>query len=243
MSTVDLRLGDCLEAMKTIPAGSVDAVVTSPPYNIVREWSGGGPNSNMKRTDSKFNNEWYEDAMPEEDYQELQKQVIRECLRICRGSIFYNHKVRYAIKRRNEIYFPMDWLREFPIWTEIIWDRDGGQGGNSNRWILADERIYQIGRPVVWNGAIGTNIWRIRPETYPGHPCTFPVKLVKRCILPTTDPGMTILDPFMGSGTTGVACVQTGRNFIGIEINEGYFNIAQKRIEQAQRQTIMELGL
>ena len=49
---------------------------------------------------------------------------------------------------------------------------------------------------------------------------------------------MTILDPFMGSGTTGVACVNTGRNFIGIELDQGYFDIACKRIEEAQR--IME---
>ena len=55
-----------------------------------------------------------------------------------------------------------------------------------------------------------------------------------------TRPGDTVLDPFMGSGTTGVACVQTGRNFIGIEIDEGYFNIAKQRIEQAQPPLFVE---
>jgi site-specific DNA-methyltransferase (adenine-specific) len=54
-------------------------------------------------------------------------------------------------------------------------------------------------------------------------------------IKPYTKPGITILDPFMGSGTTGVACVQTGRNFIGIEIDRGYFDIAKARIEKAAR--------
>ena len=51
----------------------------------------------------------------------------------------------------------------------------------------------------------------------------------------------TILDPFMGSGTTGVACVQTGRNFIGIEIDKGYFDIAEKRIKEAQLQIRMPI--
>jgi len=51
-----------------------------------------------------------------------------------------------------------------------------------------------------------------------------------------TEPGSTVLDPFMGSGTTGVACVQTGRNFIGIEIDETYYRIAQQRIAEAQMQ-------
>jgi DNA modification methylase len=56
------------------------------------------------------------------------------------------------------------------------------------------------------------------------------------CILNYTAHGDTILDPYMGSGTTGVACVQTGRNFIGIEIDPGYFAIAERRIKAAQMQ-------
>jgi len=60
---------------------------------------------------------------------------------------------------------------------------------------------------------------------------------VRKCVIEMASlPGQTILDPFMGSGTTGVACVKTGRNFIGIEIDKGYFEIAQKRIAEAQLQ-------
>ena len=66
------------------------------------------------------------------------------------------------------------------------------------------------------------------------HPTQKPTELMKWCI--EFVEGDTILDPFMGSGTTGVACVQTGRNFIGIEIDEGYFKIAEKRIHDAQQQ-------
>jgi DNA modification methylase len=66
------------------------------------------------------------------------------------------------------------------------------------------------------------------------------VEIMKWCIEKVSSKGDTILDPFMGSGTTGVACVQTGRNFIGIEIDEKYFAIAQKRIAEAQLQLRME---
>lgn len=69
-----------------------------------------------------------------------------------------------------------------------------------------------------------------------GHPCSKPLGLMEATIKRFTNPSDTILDPFMGSGTTGVACVRTGRNFIGIEIDEGYFNIAKKRIEQENQQ-------
>jgi len=61
------------------------------------------------------------------------------------------------------------------------------------------------------------------------------------CVANYTNEGDTILDPFMGSGTTMVACVKLGRNGIGIEINPDYFAIAQRRIEEAQAQTVMDL--
>lgn len=73
------------------------------------------------------------------------------------------------------------------------------------------------------------------------HPTQKPVELMKWCIENYTKEGDTILDPFMGSGTTGVACVQTGRNFIGCEIDPGYFEIAKRRIAEAQQQpTLLE---
>jgi len=73
------------------------------------------------------------------------------------------------------------------------------------------------------------------------HPTQKPVTLMEWCMEMAKVPkGATVLDPFMGSGTTGVACVKTGRNFIGIEIDETYFKIAQKRIEDAQRQPRLE---
>jgi DNA modification methylase len=68
------------------------------------------------------------------------------------------------------------------------------------------------------------------------HPAIFPDKLAKDHIISWTNKGDAVLDPFMGSGTTGVACVETGRKFIGIEINEKYFDIACKRITEANRQ-------
>jgi len=78
----------------------------------------------------------------------------------------------------------------------------------------------------------GTPLWQDQPE----HPTQKPVKLMRWCIGCLPEPNQTILDPFMGSGTTGVAAVQMGRKFIGIEREERYFQIACRRIEDAQRQ-------
>lgn len=74
------------------------------------------------------------------------------------------------------------------------------------------------------------------PERHGEHPTEKPRKLMAEIIADFTSPGQTVLDPFMGSGTTGVAAVQLGRNFIGIERDERYFDIACERIDQAQRQ-------
>jgi hypothetical protein len=84
-------------------------------------------------------------------------------------------------------------------------------------------------------GASGVgDVWRIPPVADAGHPCSFPLAIPSK-ILDTTC-GALVIDPFMGSGTTGVACAQMGRKFIGIELERRYFDIACRRIEDAYRQ-------
>lgn len=90
-----------------------------------------------------------------------------------------------------------------------------------------------------WNGGGKHAFWSIPKHGTSGHPTEKPVGLVGAWVRDFSDPGDTILDPFMGSGTTGVACVKLGRKFIGIEIDETYFNIACKRIEAAYAQPDM----
>ena len=91
------------------------------------------------------------------------------------------------------------------------------------------------------NIRMGQNFTRftIKDLTRKNHPSPKPVEYIKNLIVRFTKEGETILDPFMGSGTTGVACVQTGRNFIGIEIDKTYFAIAEKRIKEAQQQPLL----
>ena len=83
-----------------------------------------------------------------------------------------------------------------------------------------------------------TDVWTFPTvQAYPGkHPTEKPVPVMRHIIEASSRPGSTVLDPFMGSGTTGVACMQTGRRFIGVEIDPGYFEIAKRRIEDAAAQ-------
>lgn len=224
--------GDCREILTTMER--VDCVVTSPPYNIRRNHSHAvGPNSLHKRVTAKFLNEWYDDSVPEADYQASQRAMVAQLLKTCDGSVFYNHKLRHGIKRIGRVIHPMEWLYGLPLWCEIVWDRGGGLAFNSLRFIHSDERIYQFGHPKVWHDLGFTTVWRI-PPTSQGvdHPCPFPIEIPSRCIASTTDPGDLILDPFMGSGTTLGAAKDLGRRAIGIEIEERYCEVAAKRMEQ-----------
>ncbi|MEM4097757.1 MAG: site-specific DNA-methyltransferase [Candidatus Micrarchaeaceae archaeon] len=236
--TITLKQGDCLELIKELPDESIDLVVTSPPYNKHSN------NRHIGKTDTwqnaKIDYGVYVDDMPEADYQEWQKKVIRELLRVLKkdGSIFYNHKPRIVNHR---IIFPNEWLSEFNIRQMIIWNRKSSPNIEPIRFIPSTEYIYWITKeaktPKFNPEAMKyTEVWNITPLPNPDHPAPFPEELPRRCILATTNEGDTVLDPFMGSGTTGVACVQLNRNFIGYEINPEYVKIAEKRINEAQKQ-------
>lgn len=108
--------------------------------------------------------------------------------------------------------------------------------GAACKWYDDSNKIENIIRPGY------KNIKKIIPSKNQ-HPTQKPVELFSHFINLHTVPGDTVLDPFMGSGTTGVACVQTGRNFIGCEIDEEYFEVARKRIAEAQQQpSLLEAG-
>jgi DNA modification methylase len=221
-----LYLGNCLEVLPDIQA---EIAVTSPPYNLNKTASGGG---NSKRTYDG----WYEDDLPEAVYQGQQRELIGTLQEACNSSIFYNHRIRYAWHSRNKfrpvsnIYHPMDWLKDFPIWAEVVWSRKGTTGHANGRFRLADERIYQIGKPNKFHDLGYGTVWEIPPSKNEGHVCTFPQELPRKCMESTTDIGDVVVDPYMGSGTTGVVAVQMGRKFIGIERDPDYFDLAVNNI-------------
>lgn len=121
-------------------------------------------------------------------------------------------------------YFPLRPSRGFLIWDKNNYGRDFADCEMA--WVSMD---------------MNARIFKMRPQNMDGgkvHPTQKPVQLMKWCLsfLPDAD---TILDPFMGSGTTGVACARMGRRFIGIELDEGYFDIACRRVEEAYKQPDM----
>jgi site-specific DNA-methyltransferase (adenine-specific) len=226
--------GDCREVLAELPDASCEIAITSPPYNLIKKWSEtSGPNSIYSNWQAWTDDVWYEDDIPEDEYQSIQQGVISSLFRVCRSSVFYNHKLRYAIKRTGRIIHPLEWLGVFPLWAELIWDRGGGMTHNSRRVVISDERIYWLRRPERHNPMPYTSVWKIAPgNDAPEHPCEFPCEIPRRCIQLTTDPGDIVIDPYCGSGSTMKAAKDLGRRAIGIEIEEKYCEIAVKRLSQ-----------
>lgn len=232
-------LGDAQKILEKLDRSSAEICVTSPPYNLCKRYSNYTQTKTGKSMTEKYE-EWYPDEEAEWTYQGEQQSIIHKLLRVCRSSIFYNHRIRYAWHGRNEyrtksnLHHPMHWLWRFPVWEEIIWDRCG-IGNPSRRYYSQNERVYQIERPKKWNNIDGlTNIWKFPPSKNIGHVCTFPEKLVENCIIPTTDVGDTVVDPYLGSGTTAIVAIKLGRKFIGIEIDPTYFASSCRNIQKVE---------
>ena len=241
-----LYLGDCREILPTLADGAANWCVTSPPYNLHKEHHT-SPNAATETNaamSAKYA-DWYADDLEESEYQAGQKALLTELARVCTDSVFYNHRIRYAWHARNKaaptckVYHPMHWLADFPIWCEVIWDRCGGSTP-TGRYQQGHELVYQIGKPRRVQKSLGMmDVWRIPPDSGSGHVCAFPPRLVENCLAPHALAGETVIDPYMGSGTVGVVAGSLGLKFIGIEIEPRYFDMACRRIEDAQRQERM----
>ena len=242
---IDLRLGDCLELMREIPDASIDLVVTSPPYNKRGHSGANLAGRNWKAGDIDYG--VFNDDMPEPEYQSWQLRILDEIYRVLvdGGSLFYNHKNRV---KNYALTSPLVWLLKSPLTLrqEIIWDRGSAPDINPRRFYPSTERIYWMfkgEKPKYFNAASANykEVWRINQEYNNEHPAPFPVEIAKRCIEACSRDGDLILEPFAGSGSTLLAAKELGRNAIGIEINPQYFEIAQRRIAEAQAQLTLAL--
>jgi len=208
-----MHLGDCMEVMQTL--GKVDAVVTDPPYGIGYSGQKESIKRNGKPGKWRIHHEekGWDTVTPD--------QVVFDTMigisthQIIWGGNYFADKL--PISR--------GWLVWFKAQTGL------SMSDAELAWTNIDQvlRLLNLHR-----GAM----WRDGSE----HPTQKPVVLMEWCLTHVPDAKL-VLDPFMGSGTTGIACVKSGRHFIGIERDEGYFDIACKRIEAAYKQPDMFVEL
>ena len=217
--TVTLYLGDCLEVLPTLEAGSVDAVVTDPPYGI-------GFKYNLHDDTSEGYGQWLWSII---------EQAESKCTP---GAPVFVWQAMINCRHFSE-WFQRDY-RIFAACKNFVQMRP-----TAMQYAFDPVIVRLTPGCVTWSAGTLSRDYVVSdtsPASHvginnvPGHPCPRPLGQVAHIIQQWVKPGTAVIDPFMGSGTTGVACVQTGRRFIGIEIDPTYFEIAVKRISDALKQ-------
>lgn len=254
---IKVYLGDSAEVLKGIPDDIIDATITSPPYDDLRDYHG-------------FTFDF--------------DTIAKELWRVTKpgGVVVWVVNDQTIDGSESGTSFKQA-LRfrdiGFNIHDTMIWDKGSCAFPDSTRYLQAFEYmfVFSKGKPKTFNPIMdrrneyagvritGTerqkngetkpfsakqkskkvkeygarfNVWHMPNEKHntSNHPAVFPLSIPRDHILTWTNAGDLVLDPFMGSGTTGEACVNTGRQFIGVEIAEVYFDYAKKRIEEADAQ-------
>lgn len=245
---IDLKNGDCLELMKLIPSESIDAIITDSPYGTTDcKWDsiipfdlmwnelnriiktngaivlfGSEPFSSALRMSNikMYKYDWIWKKNKSGNFQTVKYQPLKyiELISVfCSGSINY---------------FPI--LRDASIETQNRRKYEYKSNKNKLGHMSSGKYIqkYKNGK----NKINPTSIIEFNNDLKTQHPTQKPVALMEYLIKTYTNESETVLDFTMGSGTTGVACVNTKRNFIGIELDKAYFDIATKRINDAQNE-------
>jgi site-specific DNA-methyltransferase (adenine-specific) len=241
-----LQLGDSLASMQALPAESVDCIWTDPPYLL----SNDGITCVAGRMVKVNKGEWDRSRGIDLDH-EFNRTWLAACHRILKpsGSIWVSGTLhvylsvgmamqQIGFRILNDIVWekpappPNLGCRCFTHSTEILlWATKAKKGGKDRHKFNYEAMKEENG------GKQMKNVWRFsttpnEEKRFGKHPTQKPVALIERCLRATTDPGDVILDPFAGSGSTGVAALKLGRHFVGFEQNEAYGQLAARRLGQ-----------
>ena len=209
------QIGDCTiylgDCREILPLlPKVDACVTDPPYGIGEAGKNFASRGKLASADKYRRSEWDDST---------QDEAIAAAIAKARWSVVFGGN-----------YYDLP-----PTSCWLVWDKLNGDNDFADcelAWTNLPKAVRRI--RFLWNGCM-----RRERDVEREHPTQKPIDVMKWAIEHIPEPSSTILDPFMGSGTTGVACVKLGRKFIGIEIDSGYFEIACKRIRDAYAQPDM----
>lgn len=237
---MNLYNDDCLNVLRELPDESVDLIATDPPY-LISATNGGGTINKIKKLNESLKDLTAVDITKGYDIVGFGKEFIRVMKEI---NIYL-----WCNKAQIPDYFEF-YVKQHKCKFDIIsWHKTNALPTYSNKYLSDTEYLlyFRKGKgkcfPQSYDDA---KTYYTAPINHTdkkqfGHPTIKPLDITEKIIRNSSEAGQTILDPFMGSGTTGVACIHTNRNFIGVELDEQYFKIAQERIKQAQTEWLDNL--
>ena len=229
-----IECGDCLELLKSIPDNSIDLIVTDPPYLIENTKAGG--KSKLAKSIQVMNDEIENNHLTDG----FNIDILDEMVRVMKNINLYiwcNHKqIPMYID-----YFVNKLKCSFDI---LIWNKTNAMPLFNNKYLTDKEYCLYFRK----GGYCNPNSYEEAKTVYYqpinskdkkqyGHPTIKPLNIITNLILNSSHEGDIVLDPFMGSGTTPVAFVETNRHYIGFEIDENYYNIACKRLDEVESKT------
>lgn len=240
-SNASIAMGDCERLMSQLPDNSVDLILTDPPFNLGSFMHKRGTNLKKMRENQFAYAGWddldYDDwiVKMEQFFQQSNRVLKKRGSMICFMSLMKIESI-INISERNKFYYK----------TVGVWHKTNPMPRNMNLHFVnsTEAWIYLINEANT--GTFNNNSKLIHDffesSLTPGsekkfgkHPTQKPLSILNHFIEILTDEGDVVCDPFMGSGSTGVSCENNNRNFIGIELDETYFNIAKNRIEDVAK--------
>ena len=215
---------DCMEGMKRIPDGSVDMVLTDPPYTMTKRGKSCRPN-------------WMPNNMGENVFDGKvpdAKEWMSECFRVLKEGTHF-----YTFCNTKDITNYLTYAQEvgFKLHNIISMIKDTGM---PNRWYYKQTELvlfFRKGKAKPINDFTSRDNIKVKmPKKSNGklHITQKPYDFIEKMVTNSTVENEVVLDPFMGSATTAIACINTNRNYIGFELDETYFNLANERIEKCK---------
>ena len=249
---------DCLEGLKRIDDKSIDLTITSPPYDNLRTYNGfsfdfegiakelyritkqGGvlvwvvndQTVNGSETGTSFKQSLY--------FKEIGFNLHDTMIWDKRSQACHDYR-NHRYKQEFEYMFILS--KGKPITYNEIKDRivkNAGKVIKKSSKRNSDGSIRKYPEIKLGDFQARSNIWYFEPERRSKHPAPYPIQLVKDHVFTWSNENETILDPFIGSGTTAIACINTNRNYIGFELDTGYFNLANERIGEHKAERVKQ---
>jgi len=246
---IDLYNMDCMEYMKGVADNAYDICITSPPYNMnLRVNSKGDGYCSRQVISKEFASKYtgFDDNLPMAEYEQFLSRAMREILRVS-GIVFFN--IQMITGNKPALFRFMgefaDQIKELVIWDKCKAQPAMLPGVLNSEYelviILGDKPITRAFQSPLFDRGTLSNVWRLpsKKSGVAGHKASFPVSLVEKIIRNFGNDGGVVFDPFAGTGTTAIAAHNCGLDFVGCELDAGYYDAAKARIDSETSQIAM----
>jgi site-specific DNA-methyltransferase (adenine-specific) len=214
-------LADAIHGMRTLPTGSIDLIVTDPPYESLEKHRAVGTTTRLKHSKAS-SNDWFR-IFPNSRFPEFFAQAFRVLKRNTHLYVMCDAETMFAVK-------PMGEAAGFKFWKPLVWDKMKIGMGYHYRARYEVILFFEKGKRRL--GDLGVPDVLAFPRVRNGYPAEKPVALNAELIRQSTERGETVLDPFMGSGSAGIAALSAGRSFYGIDLCQEAVVAASERLRE-----------